>query len=102
MEWYVRFARVKLAYEGRLKAAFDDLYLVIVSPKGFCLIKHDIVRVGAQGKATAVSGHMIKDDKGTWKHRNRLLGRWGEILKLRKRGGRAAAWSIQRHSDKWV
>ena len=59
--WTVRFSSIKLPYGVRTETAFDDLYLVILSPKGMHLIKHDLVtRIGACGKRTGVSGHMIR------------------------------------------
>ena len=59
--WYVQLFGVKLAYGARAKPAFDDLYLVIMSPKGLHLVKHDLVTgVSTGGKATEVGGHRIK------------------------------------------
>ena len=59
--WSVRFASVKLAHAERVDCAFDDLYLVILSPKGLHLIKHDLVTgVGKEGKLVQVSGHAIR------------------------------------------
>ena len=58
--WMVRFASVKIAYAERVTAAFDDLYLVIVSPKGLHLIKHDLATgVSSNGISTKVRGHKI-------------------------------------------
>ena len=85
--WSVNFFGVKLAYGERSKPAFDDLYLVIMSPKGLHLIKHDLVTgVSTHGKATAVGGHLIvvRGRTGTdcW------TGALKEILwKLCERGG---------------
>ena len=59
--WHLRFKAVKLPYGERTEAAFDDLYLVIMSPKGLHLIKHDLVTgVNTQGKATEVEGYDIR------------------------------------------
>ena len=59
--WLLRFKAVKLPYGERARAAFDDLYLVIMSPKGLHLIKHDLVTgVTAQGKSTEVGGYDIR------------------------------------------
>ena len=59
--WYVRFAGIKLAHAQRPECAFDDLYLVILSPDGLHLVKHDLVTgVGTQGESTQVSGHAIR------------------------------------------
>ena len=62
--WYVRFGSVKLAHAEWVDCAFDDLYLVILSPKGLHLIKHDLVTgVGTEGKSSEgieVSGHSIR------------------------------------------
>ena len=59
--WILQFKAVKLAYGERTRAAFDDLYLVIMSPKGLHLIKHDLVTGAcAQGKSTEVGGHLIR------------------------------------------
>ena len=58
--WMVQFRSVKFAYADRVQAAFDDLYLVIVSPKSLHLIKHDLVTgVSSDGLRTKVRGHRI-------------------------------------------
>ena len=80
--WYVQLFGVKLAYGARAKPAFDDLYLVIMSPKGLHLVKHDLVTgVSTRGKATEVGGHRIK-----------VYGRTGtgEVARWLLRGSRAA------------
>ena len=77
--WYVQFFGVKLAYGERARPAFDDLYLVIMSPKGLRLIKHDLVTgVSTRGKATAVGGHLIcvygRTGTDCWEHAlNKIL-----------------------------
>ena len=59
--WCLTFKAVKLPYGERARAAFDDLYLVIMSPEGIHLIKHDLVTgVSTCGKSTEVDGHVIK------------------------------------------
>ena len=59
--WGVHFQAVKKSGAERKEAAFDDLYLVIVSPGGLHLIKHDLCTgVSTCGKATAVIGHRVK------------------------------------------
>ena len=59
--WRLTFKAVKLPYGERARAAFDDLYLVIMSPEGIHLIKHDLVTgVSTCGKSTEVDGHVIK------------------------------------------
>ena len=63
--WYARFGSVKLPYGERAEATFDDLYLVIMSPKGLQLIKHDLITgVSTNGKATEVDGHKIQVNGG--------------------------------------
>ena len=85
--WYVRFAGIKLAHAERADCAFDDLYLVILTPRGLHLIKHDLVTgVGAEGKSIEVSGHVIRV------YGNRGTDCWEDALdkiieKLCKRGG---------------
>ena len=85
--WNVQFLRVKLAYGERVEAAFDDLYLVLPSPRGLHLIKHDLVTgVSTRGKATAVWGHMVQVRGG------RATDCWEDALddildKLCERGG---------------
>ena len=85
--WNVQFFRVKIPFGERTESVFDDLYLVLLSPRGLHMIKHDLVTgISTRGKLTEVSGHMI-----------RVYGRTGtncwedalnEILwKLCKRGG---------------
>ena len=59
--WSVQFRSIKLPYGERTQPAFDDLYLVILSPKGMNLIKHDLVTgLCTCGERTGVSGHMIR------------------------------------------
>ena len=59
--WRAQFQAVKISGAERKEAAFDDLYLVIVSPGGLHLIKHDLsTGVSTAGKATAVIGHRVK------------------------------------------
>ena len=59
--WCLTFKAVKLPYGERARAAFDDLYLVIMSPEGIHLIKHDLVTgVSTCGKSTEVDGHVIR------------------------------------------
>ena len=59
--WYVVFSSIKLPYGERAQPAFDDLYLVLLSPKCLHLIKHDLVTgLGTCGKRTGVSGHTIR------------------------------------------
>ena len=70
--WTVQCQQVRLAFGERAELAFDDLYLVILSPRGFHLIKHDLVTaVSTRGKLTEVQGHMIKmagrTSTGSWK-----------------------------------
>ena len=58
--WSVDFPGIKLAYGERKGSAFDDLYLVIMSPKSMRLIRHDLVTgVSKRGNTTAASGHRI-------------------------------------------
>ena len=58
--WSVQFRSIKLPYGERTQPAFDDLYLVLLSPKGMYLIKHDLVtRISTCGERTGVSGHTI-------------------------------------------
>ena len=96
--WNVKFFRVKLAYQERTTPAFDDLYLVLPSPRGLHLIRHDLVTgVSTRGKATAVSGHNVQA-RG-----NRGTDCWEEALdeileKLCKRGGCCVVHE-QRFSD---
>ena len=60
-QWYARFVNVKLPYRERTEAVFDDLYLVMMSPKGLQLIKHDsITGLSTNGRATEVHGHKIQ------------------------------------------
>ena len=59
--WNVQFSRIKLPYGERTQPAFDDLYLVILSPKGMHLIKHDhVTRISTCGERTGVSGHQTR------------------------------------------
>ena len=85
--WLLRFWGVKFPYGERTGAAFDDLYLVIISPSGMHLIKHVFVTgVGAQGKSTEVDGHQIKVCGSS--HTHCWEDALGEMLeKLCERGG---------------
>ena len=73
--WNVQFSNIKLPYRDRTQPAFDDLYLVILSPRGMHLIKHDLV-TGIQtcGQRTDVCGHVIKVGG------NRRAGCWEDAL----------------------
>ena len=85
--WNVQFSRVKLPYCERKEAAFDDLYLVILSPKRLHLIEHDLVTgVCTCGDRTGLSGHTIRV------FGSRRTDRWEDALeeileKQCKRGG---------------
>ena len=58
--WYVVFSSIKLPYGERTQPVFDDLYLVLLSPEGMYLIKHDLVtRISTCGERTGVSGHTM-------------------------------------------
>ena len=85
--WRVLFSRIKLPYGERTQPAFDDLYLVLLSPKGMHLIKHDLVtRISTCGERTGVSGHQIRVDGS--RRTNCWEGARDEILeKLCQRGG---------------
>ena len=83
----MQFFRVKLAYKERTTPAFGDLYLVLLSPKGMHLIKHDLVTgVSTRGKFTATSGHRIAvcGSAGTDCWEDALVDM---LEKLRKKGG---------------
>ena len=59
--WIVDFANIKLPYRERTEPAFDDLYLVIMSPRGLHLIEHDLVTgVSTCGKSTELGGHVVR------------------------------------------
>ena len=85
--WRLTFKAVKLPYGEQTEAAFDDLYLVIMSPKGMHLIKHDLVTgISTCGKSTEIGGHAITvyGSTGT----NCWEDAWNEMLeKLCVRGG---------------
>ena len=60
-QWRVVFRRVKFRSGKQFANAFDDLYLVIVSPNGFHLIKRDLATgISTNGSSTEVSGHTIR------------------------------------------
>ena len=85
--WNVQFSRIKLPYGERTQPAFDDLYLVLLSPRGMHLIKHDhVTRISTRGESTGVSGHMIRVYGS--RRTNCWEGARDEILeKLCQRGG---------------
>ena len=59
--WYLQFSCVKLPSGERTGSVFDDLYLVILSPRGLHFIKHDLVTaVSTRGKVTEIGGHAIR------------------------------------------
>ena len=73
--WCVEFSSIKLPFKERTTSAFDDLYLVILSPESLHLIKHDLVAwVSRCGQRTAVSGHVIQV------HGSRGSDCWGDAL----------------------
>ena len=58
--WLVRFNNIKLPFGERLQASFDDLYCVIMSPKGLQLVQHDLyTHVSKNGHGTAAFGHGV-------------------------------------------
>ena len=62
--WMARFQAIKISDASdaeRPEPAFDDLFLVIMSPRGLLLIRHDhTTGVTTCGKATPVTGHRIQ------------------------------------------
>ena len=53
--WKVRFYSIKMH-----SAVFDDLYLVVLSPSGLSLIKHDLATgIGRDGRRTETHGYRI-------------------------------------------
>ena len=58
--WLVRFNNIKLPFGRRLQASFDDLYCVILSPKGLHLVQHDLcTRVSMNGHGTEAFGYRV-------------------------------------------
>eukprot|EP00439_Symbiodinium_sp_Y106_P067457 s1388_g11.t1 len=59
--WLVCFGGVKFAEAGARKSApFDDLYLVLDTPDGAHILKHDLhTAIARSGKSTAARGHSI-------------------------------------------
>lgn len=59
--WLVSFKSVKCAGSGlRHKASFDDLFLVLYTPRGLYMYQHDLAfGLSSQGKATSHAGHRI-------------------------------------------
>ena len=61
--WSALFADVKLGSLANHDhdAAFDDLYLALMFPKGLHLIKHDLVTgVSRTGQSTEICGHRVQ------------------------------------------
>ncbi|CAJ1376308.1 unnamed protein product [Effrenium voratum] len=60
-KWGVTFRNVKFAHpEYRDTALFDELYLMIYSPAGLHLLRHDLqTKISSQGMHTGCSGHKI-------------------------------------------
>ena len=59
--WRVDFRGVKLALDGqRNEQPFDDLYLLIYTPSGFAVLRHDL-KTGVQrdGLRTALEGYRV-------------------------------------------
>ena len=64
--WQARFWRIKFPLGQRLEAPFDDLYLVVASPEGLLLIKHDLCTgIQSDGRRTEVAGHRVDVAGGT-------------------------------------
>ena len=58
--WLVRFWKVHFSLGKEKRAHFDDLYLVIASPSGLLLIKHDLhTGICLDGKRTQSFGHTV-------------------------------------------
>ena len=58
--WMARFTDIKLQNGQGEGFAFDDLYLVLFSPQGLHLIKHDLTTgTSRDGERTTVRGHCI-------------------------------------------
>ena len=73
--WLARFRNIKLQSGQRHGIVFDDLYLVLFSPQGLYLIKHDLTTgTNADGKRTEVRGHCISVQG------SRVNTRWEEAL----------------------
>ena len=54
------FRHIKFRTRGQVGRAFDDLYVVVVSPTGLDLIKRDLaIGINMNGKLTEVSGRPI-------------------------------------------
>ena len=59
--WIARFRRVHFSLGKEKRAQFDDLYLVIASPSGLLLIKHDLhTGICLNGKITQKEGHNVE------------------------------------------
>ena len=60
-EWILRFGKVKIPLAPGSKAAFDDLYLVVLSPARVHLIKHDLrTGIHLDGERTDALGHKLQ------------------------------------------
>ena len=60
-QWAVVFSHITFRTRGQAGRAFDDLYVVVVSPTGLDLIKRDLaIGIDMNGNLTEVSGHMIQ------------------------------------------
>ena len=58
--WIVKFTNVKLAH-GDEPAAFDELQLALMTPRGVYLYRHGLeAGVSTRGKRTASAGHAIQ------------------------------------------
>lgn len=60
--WHFQFSGVKLALQGhRVRDAFDDLVLVLYSPRRLYIYRHDLVTgLTTSGKLTPSRGHVIR------------------------------------------
>ena len=98
--WRVEFPGVKIAYGKRAKTAFDDHYLVILSPSTVYLIRHDLVAgLSTRGYLTEISGHRIRV-------RGRIgIEYWEDALKescVSCVSKMAAMWCICRLLANWI
>lgn len=60
--WRIQFTGVKLAFQGhRAEDAFDDLILVVYTPRRLYIYRHDLVTgLSTAGKLTPSRGHIIQ------------------------------------------
>ena len=82
-QWAVVFRHVKLGTRGQVEPAFDDLYVVVVSPTGLHLINYGLaIGVNMGSHERKADGWFGAHDSGNRKQKQHFLG--GDPLQVQE------------------